>query len=92
MMMNFLKPRSVVQLLQPASRLLGLRPLASSSQSPHLLHNIQPSLGPKLCLEPGLPQLLLSLQNTRAYEKDATLALVDLNSLELYKESFSSAH
>ena len=43
MMINFLKPRSVVQLLQPASRLLGLRPLASSSQSPHLLHNIQPS-------------------------------------------------
>ena len=91
MMINFLKPRSVVQLLQPASRLLGLRPLASSSQSPHLLHNIQPSLGPKLCLEPGLPQLLLSLQNTRSYEKDATLALVDLNSLELYRESFSSA-
>ena len=91
--MNFLKPRSVVQLLQPASRLLGLRPLASSSQSPHLLHNIQPSLGlgPKLCVEPGLPQLLLGLQNTRAYEKDATLALVDLNSLELYRESFSSA-
>ena len=91
MMMNLLKPRSVVQLLQPASRLLGLRPLASSSQSPHLLHNIQPSLGPKLCPEPGLPQQLLSLQNTRAYEKDATLALVDLNSLELYRESFSSA-
>ena len=42
MMMNFLKPRSVVQLLQPASRLLGLRPLASSSQSPHLLYNIEP--------------------------------------------------
>merc|ERR1739848_643994 len=54
--MNLLKPRSVVQLLQPASRVPGL-----------------------------------SLQNTRSYEKDATLALVDLNSLELYKESFSSA-
>merc|ERR1719325_259788 len=92
-MMNLLKPRSVLQLLQPARRLLGLRPLVSSSQSPHLLYNIQPSLGlgPKLCLEPGLPQLLLSLQNTRSYEKDATLALVDLNSVELFRESFSSA-